>query len=511
MEPGAMSPACPLCESTAIDQWDLCRRIEESRGSRDGIPSFVTVKRELDEEYGVGTTVTDLKQHAEEHMHVSAGIASLVRAQLYGDVYERVLDDVSRTPPHELADTLPNRPLTESELSVLASHPKFEAVHGEPLDSRYSGLPPNFEDDVHALWIEVDDEIHPVTFQVEGSRDQVEYSPSMDFGLALEWEQRDVLSRDDLLDQGMLYRDDYYHVPEKESLETEAPSVSGDVEFAKGQPLDPEDVRDLPSDEIVEWLGRFGVEFSEDRFLESIQEYHSAFELAEHWWDTYTLTASGHDEDFIWIAAMVLWERFDTPVESSEQLDRMMQDGYDRKDTGDVIEACRLWLDVWSELKKRFTEEMTHIHDADERVFSGLQSLYNWCQDLDLALKNAGRRDPQFFERRIEYSREFCEQFPETDELIVQNMRRAEAVSLYELGRIEEGEAAFERLTAEYPDYGWGYIKWGDMYRESFHGEHATIPDDTARAARHYRNALSRDIDSEAETAARNRLSEIAE
>jgi len=39
---------------------------------------------------------------------------------------------------------------------------------------------------------------------------------------------------------------------------------------------------------------------------------------------------------------------------------------------------------------------MSAIEDA-ERVFSGTQSLYNWCQDLDMELWNAGLEDTRFF------------------------------------------------------------------------------------------------------------------
>lgn len=70
-------------------------------------------------------------------------------------------------------------------------------------------------------------------------------------------------------------------------------------------------------------------------------------------------------------------------------------------------------------------------------------------------------------------------------------MRRAVAVSLFELGRIEDGEAEFEALLDEYPDYGWACIRWGDMYRESYPGGHDALPSDDERAAQLYRTANS--------------------
>jgi hypothetical protein len=49
---------------------------------------------------------------------------------------------------------------------------------------------------------------------------------------------------------------------------------------------------------------------------------------------------------------------------------------------------------------------MSSIEDA-ERVFSGTQSLYNWCQDLEMELWNAGLEDTSFFRKRLEFCREF--------------------------------------------------------------------------------------------------------
>jgi hypothetical protein len=79
-------------------------------------------------------------------------------------------------------------------------------------------------------------------------------------------------------------------------------------------------------------------------------------------------------------------------VVNSEHLDEMMQRGYDFEDEGRFKDCCNLWLEVWGHLKKRFTSDMNSIEDA-ERVFSGTQCLYNWCQDLDMELWNAGLED----------------------------------------------------------------------------------------------------------------------
>jgi hypothetical protein len=106
---------------------------------------------------------------------------------------------------------------------------------------------------------------------------------------------------------------------------------------------------------------------------------------------------------------------------------------------------------------------MRAAQDAD-RVFSGLQFLSNWCQDLEIELYDAGHGDPSFFENSIHYCREFCDLFSDTEELLIHSMKRGQAKSHFALGREEEGERLFQALIERFPDNAWSYIGWGDMY-----------------------------------------------
>ncbi len=220
--------------------------------------------------------------------------------------------------------------------------------------------------------------------------------------------------------------------------------------------------------------------------MKDVGKSYSGEELADHWRKQYPITARGFDEDFLWMAAIILWKRFAPDVPSSEMLDDMMQHGYqlierrgsDRK----VVEACNIWLEVWEHLKTRFTPDMKSIDDA-ERVFTGMQSLYNWCQDLEQELHSAGLDEPAFFQKAIDYCHEFCKLFPESDELILHNMKRAEAEAHFALGRGADGDRLFEALIKQYPDNPWGYIGWCDMY--------AMEPRDVESARRIYEMGLN--------------------
>lgn len=102
--------------------------------------------------------------------------------------------------------------------------------------------------------------------------------------------------------------------------------------------------------------------------------------------------------------------------------------------------------------------------DYLDRQYSGSFFIRNVCQDLEIELHNAGLQDPSYFEKRIVYCREFCDFFPEEDELILHNMRRAIASSYAKLGKYEQADREFKQLVQDYPHNPWAYIAWGDSY-----------------------------------------------
>jgi hypothetical protein len=228
-----------------------------------------------------------------------------------------------------------------------------------------------------------------------------------------------------------------------------------------------EEIDSFSTVEIVSKLRAFGVSFETTQFLEGVKKFYSGEELAAHWWKEHPVTATGFDEDFLWLAAIILWNRLAPEVPSSERLNDMMQQGYKLLEKGgtrkNVIEACNIWLEVWELLKPRFKADMKSVEVA-ERIFNGLQSLHNWSQDFEIELHNAGLEDPSFFEKRIQYCREFCDFFPDSGELLIHNMKRAEAEAHFALGREAEGDRLFEALIDRFPENAWGYIGWGDVY-----------------------------------------------
>jgi hypothetical protein len=88
----------------------------------------------------------------------------------------------------------------------------------------------------------------------------------------------------------------------------------------------------------------------------------------------------------------------------------------------------------------------------------------NWCPDLDLALQEAGHRDPVYHEHRLRYSREILTVFPDEHPSEVIHFIRAEGESLWHLGRKAEAEAVFVGLVERFPDEGMAYLGWSQLY-----------------------------------------------
>ena len=224
-----------------------------------------------------------------------------------------------------------------------------------------------------------------------------------------------------------------------------------------------DEIRMFDTAEIISKLRGFGVDFKEAQFIKDTDSYVSACELAKHWEEIHPVNAAGFDVDFIWMACIVLWERLRPDRSSIEAIDDLMQDGYAALKSSPTSVACDIWLEVWEKLKPYFAKRMTSVDEADDQM-DMRQFVSNWCQDLEMELFNAALHDVEYHRKRVEYCREFCSFFPDSDRWTLENMKTAAAESLMGMGRIEEGEQAFQNLIDEFPESAWPYIKWGDVY-----------------------------------------------
>lgn len=168
------------------------------------------------------------------------------------------------------------------------------------------------------------------------------------------------------------------------------------------------------------------------------------------------------------------------------------------------MEACETGWAAWELIRTKLTPEIRSVEDLEQKLFLGFGTFFNWSQDFEMYLGNAGIEEPRFHEKRIQYCREFLEAFPDESPLIRENMGRAVGESLHGLGRIEEADRTFEKLIEEDPTAPWVRLGWASLYH---YGPGKTLAD-LEKAEEIYAKALEEIDDEKPEL--RQRLKEIA-
>jgi tetratricopeptide (TPR) repeat protein len=218
----------------------------------------------------------------------------------------------------------------------------------------------------------------------------------------------------------------------------------------------------LTEGELLGKLHSFGIEIDRAWLERSCQRALSAEEIAGPLMDQ--SGRRGLETDWIWICVATLWRRWFPEQPSFEGLDDKMQAGYELLASRDTVAACRIWLEAWNDVLRLLDRAgIPSIDEFDER-FRGTQSLFNWIQDLESELWNAGLEDRQFFSARIALCQEGLRRFPSGD-LMTENRRRAMAEAYFELGEVEKVETLYREWLDADPCWGWGWIGWSDCYR----------------------------------------------
>lgn len=226
------------------------------------------------------------------------------------------------------------------------------------------------------------------------------------------------------------------------------------------------DAKRLTDGELLAKLRSFDIEMDRPTLERLSDQALSAEEIAKPLLDQRTFHGRQQqmESDWIWICLSALWQRWFPDKPSFESLDDKMQAGYELRASG-AVPACRVWLEAWSDVLHILDKAgMQSIEEFDER-FGGSQSLFNWIQDLEGELWNAGLEDRQFLTARIALCEEGLRRFPTDEDLMTENRRRALAESYYELGETDKAEALYREWLDADPCWGWGWIGWSDCYR----------------------------------------------
>ena len=231
----------------------------------------------------------------------------------------------------------------------------------------------------------------------------------------------------------------------------------------------------LSDDELLAKLRDFGLDVDRDGVERLCAGALSAEEVAGP--ITHKLQLDDMTVDWVWISLLALWQRWWPDRPGLELLDDKMQAGYARDAENDTHAAVVTWLDAWSDvLRLCDATGISSIEDFDDR-FPLSQSLFNWSQDLEMALENAGRDNREIRQCLIEFCEESFRRFPREDQLLTENRRGALGGAYFDAGMTEKAEELFRSWLDADPAWGWGWIGWADCYLPG-----AGRPADLARA-----------------------------
>jgi len=227
------------------------------------------------------------------------------------------------------------------------------------------------------------------------------------------------------------------------------------------------DARLLTDGDLLAKLRSFGIELDRSSLQRLCDRALSAEEITKPLLDQRTFHGKREqmESDWIWISLAALWQRWFPNQPCFELLDDKMQAGYALLASEGATAACRIWLEAWRDVLGLFDKSgMQSIQEFDDR-FGGTESLFNWIQDLESELWNAGLDDRQFLTARVAMCEEALRRFGNDDELMIENRRRALAESYYELGETGKAEGLYRGWLNQDPRWGWGWIGWSDCYR----------------------------------------------
>ncbi len=226
------------------------------------------------------------------------------------------------------------------------------------------------------------------------------------------------------------------------------------------------DAAELSDEQLLEKLRGFGLQVDRAELERVCEGALSVEEVAHPLIDRCSAEARERrpHEDWMWLCLLELWRRWWPERVCVEFLADKIEAGYDALERREAAGAAVIWLDAWSDVVRLCDlTGIDSIRGFDDR-FSMYQSLFNWSQDLEDALWNAGREDPALLRARIAVCEEALRRFPDENELMVENRRRAVAESYFELGETDRAEALFEQWLAADPQWGWGWNGWADLH-----------------------------------------------
>lgn len=246
------------------------------------------------------------------------------------------------------------------------------------------------------------------------------------------------------------------------------------------------DGRAMSDEELLAKLGSCGLAVSPDRLRLLFPRFVSAQEMSEAMIRDAEAPPPTSREDWVWIAVTCLWQRWRADLPNMEMVDDTMQAGYSALQSRESVRAARRWLETWQAVLSIMDRAGIDSIDAFDRQFAGTQSLFNWVQDFEMELHNAGLEDPEFFRHRIAVSETALDRFA-GGRLSMDHFQTAIPDAYAMLGDYETCDQLFRELLTERPQWSSALIQWAFCYWPNC----ANRPGDALKAEAILREGLS--------------------
>jgi len=227
------------------------------------------------------------------------------------------------------------------------------------------------------------------------------------------------------------------------------------------------DMKQLSDEQLLAKLSSVGIALDRELLGRLCEQNLDAGQVAKCLVDTATLKGQGGQSHIRLIEHCVahLWPRWFPDKPSFEMLDDKMQAGYALLlKQHNAVAACDVWLDAWNDFLSLLDKSGSKSIDEFDQLFRGSEWVFNWLQEFEQELWNAGIDEPRFFRERVRICEEHLRRFPSDHASAIENRRRFLAESYFELGDTARTEALYREWLAADPQWGWGWIGWARCY-----------------------------------------------
>lgn len=227
----------------------------------------------------------------------------------------------------------------------------------------------------------------------------------------------------------------------------------------------PAEVRELSSDEITDRLAERGIYTERDQFRRRAERSGSVDALADSWMDDDWVTAEGYERDFIWMAGLVLWDRWAADVDRTERVAELATEAVELEQEGELLASYERSYEAWEEFERVTDPDAISLQAAVD-AWDGPIDVVELCQVLAHPSYNDAWGDPDRAELRLEFCRGLLDRYPAMAVPVHRLLRLGEAESLFVLGRPDEADEVYESLVESDPTDAHIYAEWGNVYRQ---------------------------------------------